>query len=294
MTFETLRYAVDDGIGIVTLARPERLNAVNGAMIRDLLTVLDRVDADDDVRALIITGEGRAFCAGADLSRGTGSFVDPASAAALGPGGKPDYGRPEMRDGGGIVALRLYALLKPVIAAINGPAVGLGITLTLPMDIRLASSDADFRFVFGARGMVPEAASGFFLPRLVGISTALEWCYASRTVTAADALDSGLVRAVYPSEELLGAARRLAADCAAGSAPVSAALIRHQMWRGLAASHPMDAHRIDSRGIAARSRSADAIEGVAAWQEKRSPIFGERVSRDMPDFFPWWEEPDYR
>lgn len=293
MTFETLRYAVEEGVATISFARPDKLNAVNGAVIRDLLAALDRVDADDDVRALIVTGEGRAFCAGADLSGGQGSFVNPKSAGFVRPDGSIDYAHPDVRDGGGVVALRMFNLLKPVIGAVNGPAVGLGVSLLLPMDVRLASSAARFGFVFGARGMVPEAASGFFLPRLVGISQALDWCYASRMVSAQEALAAGLVRAVLPPDDLLPAAHALAREYAAGSAPVSAALIRQQLWRGLAAAHPMEAHRIDSWGTAARSRGPDAVEGVTAWLEKRAPDFPDRVSQDMPDFFPWWDEPEY-
>lgn len=294
MSYDTIRYAAEDGIATLTLARPERLNAVNGVMIRELLDALDRVDADDDVRALIVTGAGRAFSAGADLSRGTDSFVDPKAASFVRADGSIDYAHPRARDGGGLVSLRMFDLLKPVVGAINGAAVGLGVTMTLPMDVRLASSEARFGFVFGARGMVPEAASAFFLPRLVGISRALEWCYAARMVSAQDALEAGLVRAVLPPQDLLPAARALAREFASNSAPVSVALIRQQMWRGLGAAHPMEAHRIDSRGIAARARSRDVREGVAAWQEKRPPDFPNRVSQDMPDYFPWWEEEGYR
>ena len=294
MNFETVKYAVADGIATLTLARPERLNAINGRMLAELMAACDLVDADDAVRALIVTGEGRAFSSGADLSRGTGSFIDPQSAAFVRADGSIDYGHPQARDGGGIAALRLFNLLKPVIGAINGPAVGLGVTLTLPMDVRIAAEEARFGFVFHRRGMVPEAASGFFLPRLVGISRALEWCYAARMVAADEALAAGLVRSVVPGDTLMEAARALAQTFAAGSAPVSAALTRQMMWRGLGAAHPMEAHRADSRAIASRSRSADAAEGVAAWMDKRDPAFPDRVSRDMPDHFPWWDEPDYR
>lgn len=293
MSYETIRYALDDGIATLTLARPDRMNAVNGVVLREMLDVCDRVDCDDAVRALIVTGEGHAFCAGADLSRGKDSFVDPKSAAFVRADGTIDYGHPQARDGGGIVSLRLFNLLKPVIGAINGPAVGLGTTLILPMDVRIASSEARFGFVFTQRGMVPEGASAFFLPRIVGISRALEWCLAARMVSAEEALAAGLVRSVVRPAELLPAARALAAEFAA-NAPVSAALTRQMLWRGLGASHPMEAHRIDSRGIASRARSRDVAEGLAAWVEKRPPDFPERVSTDMPDYFPWWEEPDFR
>jgi enoyl-CoA hydratase/carnithine racemase len=228
------------------------------------------------------------------MSRGADSFIDPKFAAFLREDGTIDYSHPQARDGGGLVTLRLFNLLKPVIGAINGPAVGLGVTFILPMDVRIASSEARFGLVFTRRGMVPEGASAFFLPRLVGIARALEWCLAARMVSAEEALAAGLVKSVVAPDELMPAARALAREFAEGSAPVSAALTRQMLWRGLGANHPMDAHRIDSRGIASRSRSDDVAEGVAAWTEKRVPVFRDRVSRDMPDYFPWWDEPDYR
>lgn len=284
--FTTIRYEVEDGIAMATLARPDRLNAINGLMLRDLLAMLDHVDADDDVRALIITGEGRAFSAGADLHRGADTFAPV--------GGQPvDYRDEAARDGGGRVALRLYRLLKPVIGAINGAAVGLGATLTLPMDVRLASATARFGFVFARRGVVPEAASSFFLPRLVGISRALTWCYSGRLIDAEEALAAGLVAAVLPPDDLLAEARRLAREMTADAAPVSIALTRQMLWRGLGMTHPMEAHRIDSRGIVARGASADAKEGVSAFLEKRPPQFPNRVSADMPDYYPWRTEPEY-
>lgn len=293
MTYEAIRYDAAEGIATVTLARPETMNAVNGVMIRELLGAFHRVEEDDDVRVLIVTGEGRGFCSGADLSRGDTSFINPATAGLEGPDGKVDYSRDEVREPSGDLAMSLYNLRKPVIAAINGAAAGLGATLPLPMDIRLASETARFGFVFARRGMVPEASSSWFLPRIVGISTALEWCYTGRMVSAREAHAAGLVSEVLAPEELLPAARGIAREIADNSAPVSLALIRQMLWRGLGMDHPMEAHRIDSRGTFVRSRSADAAEGIKAFLEKRQPRFPQRVSRDMPDYYPWWDEPDY-
>ncbi len=291
--FETIRYEVAEQIATVTLARPDKLNAVNGAMISELLAAFDRADEDDGVRVVIVTGEGRAFCAGADLSRGTSSFAAISAEAIVGADGTFDYGQEAAREPGGRVALHLYGLRKPVIAAINGAAVGMGATMILPMDIRLASTEARFGFVFARRGMVPEVASSWFLPRIVGISRALEWCYTGRLVDAAEALREGLVSAVLPGEDLLPEARRIAREIIDSSAPVSVALTRQMLWRGLGMTHPMEAHRIESRGILSRGRSADAAEGVASFMEKRPPAFPGRVSSDMPDYYPWWTDPDY-
>jgi enoyl-CoA hydratase/carnithine racemase len=291
--FETIRYAVEDSIATLTLARPDKLNAVNVQMIADVLAALDLADGDDHVRALIVTGEGRAFCAGADLSRGEDSFKARAHEHREVTEGESLYSQQWAREPGGIIALRLYALTKPVIAAINGPCAGAGVTLPLPMDVRLASETARFGFVFARRGMVPEVCSSWFLPRVVGISTALEWCCSGRPVSAEEALAAGLVRAVLPPEQLLPEARRLAREMTENSAPVSVALTRQMLWRGLGMAHPMEAHRIESRGIYARGRSADVAEGVRAFLDKRPPVFPEKVSRDMPDYYPWWDEPDY-
>lgn len=287
MSYETLRYDVAEGVATITLSRPQQLNAFTVGMMDDLLAVLDRIDADDAVRAVIMTGDGRAFCAGADLSEGKKAFVVEGSDASTGP---LDYTRDAARDGGGRVTLRLFECLKPVIAAINGPAVGIGATMTLAMDIRLASETARIGFVFARRGIVPEAASSWFLPRVVGIGQALEWCLSGRVFDAAEALRGGLVKELYPPDELLPAARALAREIADNTAPVSVALTRQMMWRGLGMAHPMAAHRIDSRGILSRGRSADVAEGVTSFLEKRTPVFPDRVSRDMPDYFPWWEE----
>jgi len=278
---------LSEGILTLTLNRPDRLNAFTREMMDEMIAALDRADADDDVRAVIVTGAGRGFCAGVDLDDPdafSDARPDPAST-------DPEtWADPALRDMGGLLALRLYDCLKPVIAAVNGPAVGIGMTMQLPMDIRLASETARFGFVFNRRGIVPEAASAWFLPRLVGMQRALEWCYSGRVFDAQEALAGGLVRSVHAPDELLPAARRLAREIADNTAPVSVALTRQMMWRMAGAEHPMQAHRIDSRAIAARNASADAAEGVASFLEKRPPAFPCRVSRDMPGFFPWWPE----
>lgn len=292
MDFEHIRYEVAEGVATITLNRPEKLNAASGLMIDELLAAFDRVDADDAAGALIVTGAGRAFCSGADLTRGDATFVA-ARTEGLGDGGEDVYSREEAREPGGVLALRLYTLKKPVIAAINGGCAGFGASLPLPMDIRLASETAKFGFVYARRGMVPEVGSSFFLPRLVGISKALEWCYSGRLVDAQEALRERLVSGVYAPGELMPAARRLAREFVDNAAPVSIALTRQMLWRGLEMTHPMEAHRIESRGTYSRARAGDVREGIRAYMEKRAPHFGETVSGDMPDFYPWWAEPTY-
>lgn len=289
--FETLIYEVEDGLAQITLNRPERLNAFTGRMRQELIAALDRVDADDGVRALIVTGAGRAFCAGADLAGGGATFDYDARARQEGQSIAADHVH---RDGGGQVALRLFECHKPIIGAINGPAVGVGVTMTLPMDIRIAAQDAKFGFVFTRRGIVPEAASTWFLPRLVGVSRALEWCMSGRVFSAEEALAGNLVRSLHAPEDLLPAARALARDIIDHAAPVSVALTRHMLWRMLGADHPMEAHQIDSRAIVARGVSADAKEGIAAFLEKRPARFEERVSAAMPGFSPWWPPRPFR
>ena len=285
MDYTQIAYDVADHIATITLNRPDKLNAFTNRMMRELVDAFDRVDADDDVRAVIVTGSGRAFCAGADLSGGGGTF------AKGGSDEQTSVGVP--RDGGGMVSLRIFDCLKPVIGAINGPAVGVGVTMTLPMDIRLASESARFGFVFARRGIMPEACSSWFLPRVVGISQALEWCYSGTVFPAAEALRGGLVRSVHAPDELLPAARAIAAEIAADTAPVSIALTRRLMWRLLGAAHPMEAHRADSRGIVERGRSADAGEGVNSFLEKRPAVFPDRVSDALPDLFPEWVDPEF-
>jgi enoyl-CoA hydratase/carnithine racemase len=296
MVYETIKYEVAEQILTITLNRPEKLNAFNATMQREMIEALDAADKDDNVRAIIVTGAGRAFCAGADLSSGANTFDRD---ARHGPvkrlaDGKVDYSDAGVRDGGGQVTLRIFKCLKPVIAAVNGPAVGIGVTMQLAMDIRIASVDARFGFVFSQRGIVPEAASSWFLPRIVGISQALEWCFTGRVFPAQEALSGRLVSKVVPADELLPAARALAREIAQKTAPVSVALIRQMMWRMLGADDPMEAHKVDSRGIYARGRSEDVKEGVVSFLEKRPAQFKNKVSADMPDYFPWWEEREYR
>ena len=287
---ETLLYSVDDGIATVTLNRPDKLNAFTTAMRDELVAVFDETDADDAVRAVIVTGAGRAFCAGADLSSGGKTF----DYASRGETARDRYKVGDVyRDGGGISTLRMFKSLKPVIGAINGAAVGIGMTMQLPMDIRLASTDARFGFVFARRGITPEAASSWFLSRLVGMQTALEWCMTGRIFSAQEALERGLVRSLHAPAELLPAARALAREIADNTAPVSVALTRQMLWHMAGQPHPMMAHRIDSRAIQSRGQSADAREGVSSFLDKRTPVYPNKVSTDMPDFFPWWDEPDF-
>jgi enoyl-CoA hydratase/carnithine racemase len=284
MDYETILYEAKDGILTLTLNRPSKLNAFNEQMRREMMDACDRADADDDVKVVIVTGAGRAFCAGADLSSG-GKAFDADNRADRASGLNPD--------GGGRLTLRLYELNKPIIAAINGAAVGVGVTMTLAMDIRLAADVAKFGFVFARRGIVPEACSSYFLPRAVGISQALEWCYSGNVFPAEEAYEGGLVKKPVPKDELLQTARAIARDIADNTAPVSVALVRHMMWRMLAADHPMEAHKIDSRGVYHRGRSADAKEGVESFLEKRPAEFSGKVSTDMPAYFPWWTEREF-
>jgi enoyl-CoA hydratase/carnithine racemase len=278
-------YEVSDNIATVTLHRPDKMNAFTGVMMNELLQVFDEIDADDNVRAVIVTGSGRAFCAGADLSHGAETFSD----------GKLSGQTPTAvrRDGGGMVTLRMFRCNKPIIGAINGAAVGIGATMTLPMDIRIAADTAKMGFVFTRRGIVPEACSSWFLPRLVGISQAQEWVLTGRVFLADEALRGGLVRSIHPQDELMQVARELAKEIVDNAAPVSVALARQMMWRMLGASHPMEAHRVDSRGIQERGRSADTREGVMSFLQKRPAVFGDKVTTDVPDIFVGWEEPEF-
>lgn len=296
MSYEQIDYSVADGIATITLNRPDKLNAFTGVMMAEMIDAFDRIDADDAVRCVIVTGAGRAFCAGADLSAGAKTFDydQRTDRPEKGGGAKTlTYDMEEARDGGGRLTLRIFRCLKPVIAAVNGAAVGVGSTMQLPMDIRLASESARFGFVFARRGIVPEAASSYFLPRVVGISQALEWCYSGRVFDAQEALKGGLVKEVVSADRLLARANELAREIADNTAPVSVALTRAMLWRGLGYSSPMDAHKVDSRAILSRGRSGDAKEGVTSFLEKRQPVYPDRVSGDMPDFFPWWEEERY-
>jgi enoyl-CoA hydratase/carnithine racemase len=289
--FETIRLEVEDGIATLTLNRPDKLNAFNTLMMQEMIAAFDQTDADDSVRVVIVTGAGRAFCAGADLSAGAATFDYSTR------GGEDKEARTldgVQRDGGGLLTLRIYDSLKPVIAAVNGPAVGVGVTMQLAMDIRMASTDARYGFVFSRRGINPEACSSWFLPRLVGIQTALEWCYSGRVFPAQEALEKGLVRSLHAPEDLLPAARALAREIADNTAPVSIALTRQLIWRMAGASHPMEAHMADSRGIQARGAMPDAKEGVTSFLEKRLPQYPDRVSTDLPNIWEHWSAPKFR
>ena len=280
--FSTISLDIDDGIATLWLDRPEKMNAFTPQMKDEIIAAFDHTDANDDVRAVIVTGRGRAFCAGADLSSGGDTF---------------DYdkraGEDHRRDGGGQTTLRIFRSLKPVIGAINGAAVGIGATMQLPMDIRIASETAKFGFVFSRRGITPEAASSWFLTRTVGLSTALEWCYSGRVFPASEARERGLVRSLHAPDDLYPAAVALAHELTDESAPVSVAMTRQMLWRMHAAGHPMDAHRIDSQAIISRGKSADAHEGVSSFLEKRTAEFPNKVSTDMPNFFDWQAEPPF-
>ncbi|MEA3183280.1 MAG: hypothetical protein QOI59_6803 [Gammaproteobacteria bacterium] len=276
MTVATVNCELQGGILTVTLDRADKLNAFNAQMRDELLAAFDRADADDEVRAVIVTGAGRAFCAGGEVAP-----RPPSTASQL------------QEDDGGIVTLRVFRSLKPVIGAINGAAVGFGATLPLAMDFRLASEKARFGFVFTGLGVVPEACSTWFLPRLVGVSRALEWCLSAELIPAAEALQAGLVRSVHPVEQLLDAARSLALRITKKSAPVSAALTRQMIWRLSVAEHPMAAHRVESLMVEARKGAQDMQEGIASFLGKRAALFPDRVSRDLPAGFPWWTEPRF-
>jgi enoyl-CoA hydratase/carnithine racemase len=295
MAYETILYDVQDNVLTITLNRPDKLNSFTSVMCDELIDAFDKADADDNVRAIIVTGAGRGFCAGADLSSGAKSFDRNArgKTAPTLPNGQPDLSDEIVRDGGGRVTLRIFECLKPVIAAVNGPAVGIGVTMQLPMDIRIASSDARFGFVFSRRAIVPEAASSWFLPRIVGISQALEWTFSGRVFPAQEALDGGLVSKVVAPDQLLPTARAIAKEIVDHTAPVSVAMIRQMMWKMLTADHPMEAHKVDSRGIYVRGTSNDVKEGVTSFLEKRAPKFTDTVTKNMPSFFPWWKPRKY-
>jgi enoyl-CoA hydratase/carnithine racemase len=285
VTYSEIQYDVSDHIATITLFRPDKLNAFTGTMMNEIIDAFDRTDADDDVHAVIITGSGRGFCAGADLSSGASTF-------AKGGSDVKDNGG-IVRDGGGLLTLRIFRSLKPVIGAINGAAVGVGVTMTLPMDIRIASDSAKFGFVFAKRGIVPEACSSWFLPRLVGISQAAEWVYTGRVFSAQEALDGGLIRSIHAPDDLLPTARAIAKEISDNTAPVSVATSRLMLWRMMGASHPMEAHRVDSRGIMERGRSNDSKEGVVSFLEKRPAVYPDKVSSGIPDIFPDWVEPEF-
>ena len=285
MDNQEIRYEVKDRVATVILHRPDQLNAFTRRMRDELIDAFERADADDEVRAVIVTGSGRAFCAGADLSGGATTFNYAK---------RDDAGQDDHRDGGGRVSLRIFESKKPVIAAVNGPAVGVGVTMTLPMDIRIASSEAKFGFVFARRGIVPEACSSWFLPKVVGLSQAAEWLYTGRVFDAAEALRGGLVSRVVPPGELMPAAMALAREIADNTSAVAIALSRQMLWRMAGADHPMEAHKVDSRGIYAMGASPDVAEGIASFKEKRPPNFKMKASTDMPSFYPWWEDRPFK
>ncbi len=280
--FEQIKLEVADHVATLTLNRPERLNAFTQQMMNEVIAAFDHIDANDDIRAVVVTGAGRGFCAGAELGDAGGDTFNAGS-----------RGRDASvinRDGGGRTTLRIFESTKPVIAAINGPAVGVGITMTLPMDIRLAAESAKIGFVFARRGIVPEACSSWFLPRIVGISQAAQWCYSGKVMPAAEAAAGGLVQLV-PDDQLLPRAYEIANEIAVHAAPVSVALTRQMLWRGLTFDHPMQAHIVDSRAIQALGAMADAKEGVVSFLEKRDPEWSLHPSTDTPDVFPGWVDP---
>lgn len=287
--FETLLYDVTDGIATVTLNRPDRMNAFMPQMMMDLINVFDETDADDAVKAVIVTGAGRAFCAGADLANRADTFDHT--------GDKPKQHQIHVngirRDGGGRVSLRIFDSLKPVISAVNGAAVGVGITMQLPMDIRIASTNAKFGFVFSRRGIVPEGCSTWFLPRMVGMQTAMEWVYTGRVFGADEALKHGLIRSVHAPEDLLDAARAIAREIVDNTAPVSVALARRMLWRGLTYDHPMEGHMQESRAMFSRGASDDAAEGIGSFMDKRPPVYPNKVSTDLPDVWKTWRDREF-
>jgi enoyl-CoA hydratase/carnithine racemase len=296
--YKQIKTEIDEtGIMVLTLCRPEAMNAFTGRMMHEMIDALDKADADDAVRAIIVTGDGeRAFCAGADLSEGDKTF----DYAARSDGGKKsnvisdgdevNWSSQDIRDSGGILTLRIYDSIKPIIGAINGAAVGIGVTMQLPMDVRIASDNARFGFVFARRGIVPEACSSWFLPRIVGISQALKWCYSGEVFGAEEALRGGLVSEIVPPADLLARAKEMALQMTQMSSPVSVAMTRQMLWRMMGADHPMEAHKIDSKAVFGRGRQSDAKEGVMSFLEKRAPEFADKPSSDMPGFYPWWDE----
>jgi enoyl-CoA hydratase/carnithine racemase len=297
MSYKEILYDVADNILTITLNRPEKLNAFTGTMMSEMIDAFQRANKDDNIRCIIVTGAGRAFCAGADLSAGASTFDATQRADRpernAGPVDQVNWSDERVRDGGGRVTLEIFECLKPVIAACNGPAVGIGATMQCAMDIRLGSEAARVGFVFSRRGIVPEAASSWFLPRIVGIQQALAWCYSGKVFDAKEAHDGGFFMEVLPPDQLLPRARAIAREIAENTSPVSIALIRQMMWRGLGMDHPMEAHKVDSRGIYSRGASADVKEGVVSFLEKRPAKFPQKVSADMPPYFPWWQPRKY-
>ena len=279
-TLKTLNHYINDKTLVICLNRPKRLNAFNSTMLHEILTTIEMVDSDDDICAVIFTGEGKYFCAGADLSEDSDALTFSSRTDKIN-GIAPDEG--------GMLALRLYDFKKPIICAVNGAAVGIGATMQLPMDVRIASSDAKFGFVFSKRGLVPEACSSWFLPRIVGISQALQWCFHGEVFGADEALRGGLITEITAPEDLLPRALAIANRFTKKTSQVSLALTRQMLWKMMGSCHPLDAHQIDSRGIQLRRNSADGEEGIRSFLEKRDSNFQETVSENMPPFYPWWE-----
>lgn len=283
MPFEQIRYEKENGIGLIVMNRPEKLNAYTPLMGQEIIQALDQADEDDEIRVLIFTGAGRGFCAGADLSAGGGSVFSQGADSIN-----------EFRDGGGVLNLRIFEMKKPVIAAINGPAVGIGATMTLPMDIRMASESAKMGFVFTRRAIAPDGCCTWFLPRVVGIGQAAEWLISGRVFSAQEALQTGLVLRVLPADDLLPAAMEKAREIVENTSSVSVALTKQLVWRMVGVEHPMEAHRVESKAVHFMARSKDCREGVNAFLEKRKPDFSMKLSQDMPDFYPWWKEPRFK
>ena len=292
MKFETIKYEVKDKILTITLNRPDRLNAFTGQMMNDLISAFNSASNDDEVRVVIVTGEGRGFCAGADLGAGEATFNRDESPRTKKTDDEENL--EWLRDGGGRTTLAIYDCSKPIIAAINGPAVGVGVTMTLPMDIRLASEEAKFGFVFARRGLVPEAASSWFLPRIVGISKSLEWTFSGKVFNAEEALDGGLIRSIHSKDSLMDEAKKIANEIIENTSPVSVSMTRQMLWKMLGADHPMEAHKVDSSAIYELGKGEDTKEGVNSFLEKRPPEFPSKVSKDMPDFYPWWDEKEFK
>lgn len=295
--YQTIVYSTAEQIATITLNRPDKLNAANDELLEEFVMAIDEAEADDDVRVIIVCGNGRVFCAGADLSQGNGAFTS-AQKKDLGnsiylPDGSVDYSHPGVRDRAGPVSLRLFRCLKPVIAAVHGAAVGVGATMLLAMDVRFAANDTRLGFVFTRRGIVPEGASTWFLQRLVGLTKSLEWCISGRFVSAHEALECGLFKSLHTLDDLLPAAHAYARDIIENTSPVAVGLTKQMILHMAGADHPMEAHRLESRGVFCRAQSEDAKEGVRSFLEKDTPNFPDRISRDMPDYFPWWKEPEY-
>ena len=283
--YETLDTTRDKKVLTIQFTRPEKMNTFSGQMLKDILEVLDDAEKDDEVRAVIFTGSGKAFCAGADLSSGEDTFD-------MSDRQKRD--QDVQRDTGGVLTLRLFDFKKPLIAAINGAAVGVGVTMTLPMDVRICSDRAKFGFVFAKRGIVPEACSSWFLPKIVGISNALQWCLSGKIFQPTEALEKGLITEITSEEDLLKRAKEIASDFVDSTSSLSVTLIRQMLWKMLGADHPMEAHKIDSRGVYFLGKTGEASEGVLSFLEKRDPNFPGKVSKDLPEFYPWWTEKDFK